>query len=97
MSISQCRMEISFSILVSIFASSSYAYVAPVPPPANVTAVVSGALSLQLSWSHPTGYNPGTPLNPSKTNSTLDQYRVYQGTSLNSLTLVTPLTSVYQA
>ena len=71
------------------------AYDAPVPPPANVNVIVSDALTLQLSWNHPSGYNPGTPLNPSR-NSTLDQYRIYLGTSLGSFTLVTPLTSVYQ-
>ena len=87
---------ITFLIYITVFSSSCYAYVAPVPPPANTTAIVTGVLTLQLSWNHPVGYNPGTPLSPSTTNSTLDQYRIYEGTSLTSFSLYTPLTSVYQ-
>ena len=67
---------------------------ATVPPPTNLSMVVSGIQEFLISWNTPTGYNPGKFSLGLFANSTLDEYSLWMGSSLTTLTLLATQSSL---
>jgi hypothetical protein len=65
-----------------------------VPPPSNLTMIVSGVQSFQIAWNHPSGYDPGKFSTSKPSNSTLDEYRFWIGSSETDFILLSTRQSV---